>query len=335
MATPDTKCGGSRFTRLARYLGSLGLLESACGCRIANVTNLSRSHLVLLVELRDGRRMVVKRARQRPEAPGPASLGAEPAIYRLRDSVPALASATPACLGIDWAGQTIVLDAAGPGESVLVRSRAEGASPELSRELGATVARWHCAAGGCSREGLPPASPWILDTFEAGGWQPPWAAQLFSDPALCRELAWSFRELRDSLRPVSIVHNDLKWDNCMRLADGGVRIIDWELAGAGDPLWDVAGIVQEHLQLALLDSGPSRLRQAGASLAAFLASYLKEAGVRKSPRVETAISRLSAARLVQSALECGPHPQALEMVAHARELMRNPAGLFEPFARSR
>jgi Phosphotransferase enzyme family len=55
----------------------------------------------------------------------------------------------------------------------------------------------------------------------------------------------------------SLIHGDLRLDNCCVAAGSTrIRIVDWELAGVGDPLWD-AGAVLADLASAWLMSAPT------------------------------------------------------------------------------
>jgi hypothetical protein len=57
--------------------------------------------------------------------------------------------------------------------------------------------------------------------------------------------------LKDDWRTEALIHNDIKYDNILveRHASGDetIRIVDWELAGFGDPAWDLAGILGDYL----------------------------------------------------------------------------------------
>lgn len=50
-----------------------------------------------------------------------------------------------------------------------------------------------------------------------------------------------------------LIHNDLKWDNILVHPKEGeteptdVKIIDWEMAGIGDPCWDVGTVLSEFV----------------------------------------------------------------------------------------
>jgi Phosphotransferase enzyme family len=66
-----------------------------------------------------------------------------------------------------------------------------------------------------------------------------------------------FCELLDGLRREwvneTLIHFDIKWDNCLVVARRSgsrktdLRIVDWELAGVGDPCWDVGSVFNDYL----------------------------------------------------------------------------------------
>jgi aminoglycoside phosphotransferase (APT) family kinase protein len=68
-------------------------------------------------------------------------------------------------------------------------------------------------------------------------------------PDLCDHL--------DSLRlewtATTLIHNDIRWDNCLVFAPPNtnrvtrLKLVDWELSGAGDPYWDIGCAFSEYL----------------------------------------------------------------------------------------
>jgi thiamine kinase-like enzyme len=60
-------------------------------------------------------------------------------------------------------------------------------------------------------------------------------------------------ELRRGWRSDTFIHHDFKWDNCLvsqpPVAKHAIRpkIVDWEVAGVGDPCWDVGSVFNEYL----------------------------------------------------------------------------------------
>jgi Phosphotransferase enzyme family len=71
------------------------------------------------------------------------------------------------------------------------------------------------------------------------------------------ELYNGLLDLRTRWRRLCLMHGDMKWDNVLlvTLPDGKqeLRLIDWELADLGDPLWDVASLLGSFLQHWLLN----------------------------------------------------------------------------------
>jgi Ser/Thr protein kinase RdoA (MazF antagonist) len=318
---------------LVRYLASAGVVDAAAvqdpGVR---VTSLSRSHLVLLIRFGDGRRLVVKRARPRPqELVG--NLRRELAAYQLAASHPSLAAAMPACLHADPALQTIVLAAVTPGTTLRDDSHLRRALPAGATRLGQLVAGWHRGTRDLAPQTLPADRPWVLDILTPGRWRPPVADELLVHGKIRRELRQQLSELADALEPSCLVHGDLKWDNCLLEGGDGVRVIDWEMAAVGDPAWDVAGILQDHLVLCrALASPPAGLQERAREAAAgFLSSYLAAADVADPAGFGDRAVRLTGARLVQSALEhaaAGPDQRLARLLLDdALGVLRDPGWL--------
>jgi aminoglycoside phosphotransferase (APT) family kinase protein len=130
------------------------------------------------------------------------------------------------------------------------------AAPEWLGEMtGAALAAIHRAGA----EALP--------QIEAASFrrQPPWALSLhqivpsFGQTGVqLQTLLLTYPEfvpaldaMRADWRINTLIHGDMKFDNCLLVERDGappaLRIIDWELADAGEDLWDVAGILQNYL----------------------------------------------------------------------------------------
>jgi aminoglycoside phosphotransferase len=131
-------------------------------------------------------------------------------------------------------------------------------------------------------------------------------------------------ELRASWRPSSIVHNDYKSENCMVVRGRGgrgtgVRLVDWESAGLGDPGWDAGSVFGDYLSSWLASipitgqDPPERfpelarfpLERMRPALRAFWEAYVGAAGLTPmegDARLVQA-ARFSATRLLQTAFE--------------------------------
>jgi hypothetical protein len=129
--------------------------------------------------------------------------------------------------------------------------------------------------------------PWVFKVLEANAaWRPPALAVVWPfvrDPVLIRQATRAASRLWVA---TSLVHGDIKWEHCFKtLAPDGtaeLRVIDWELAGMGDPAWDVASALAELLLAA--PPGASRASDAPGTivppvLGRFMHGYGKASGV--------------------------------------------------------
>jgi hypothetical protein len=109
------------------------------------------------------------------------------------------------------------------------------------------------------------AVPWALTIHDAGScwFQPQTNADLSilqyvrGKPALSQTL----EAVRASWAESSLIHGDIKWSNFLVDPNNGpregspVKLIDWEIASVGDPLWDVAGVFCSYLLFLLHADG--------------------------------------------------------------------------------
>jgi hypothetical protein len=222
---------------LAR-LQQCGLINST---DIANkgvrVSSNSRSHSLHFVYIGGERRYAVKSASRNHEV-DPSRLNREALIYRLAAGLPGQPSFLPLCHLAEGATGLLVLNAIdGPS----VHAYMQRAQPDMAHRDLAPLSR-----------SVPPAIPWILHLFIPGPaefvWGHPHMRWLLEH--LQNRWHWQslLKQLRHQWRPQTLMHGDLKWDNSVlyRSAFGPkVCLIDWELAGWGDPAWDLACLVQE------------------------------------------------------------------------------------------
>lgn len=141
-------------------------------------------------------------------------------------------------------------------------------------------------------------------------------------PDLCRLLD----ELRQQWRVEALIHFDFKWDNCLvsssRAEPAGktrLKIVDWELAGLGDPAWDVGSVFAAYLGFWLFaipvtgETPPDRflhltpypLERMQPALRSFWRSYVRRLeldAIAADERLLRAV-RYGAARLAQTSYE--------------------------------
>jgi hypothetical protein len=66
------------------------------------------------------------------------------------------------------------------------------------------------------------------------------------------ELCGRLDEVAETWRPSALIHRDVKWDNVLLdsvTTRRKLTIVDWELAGIGDPAWDVGSVMADYLSV--------------------------------------------------------------------------------------
>jgi thiamine kinase-like enzyme len=122
--------------------------------------------------------------------------------------------------------------------------------------------------------------------------------------------------MRAGWRPNTVMHGDMKFDNCLITEGDGarrLRIVDWELADLGEDIWDVAGILQNYLYWSAVSTQTSGgawsvsmpFEKLQPAMAAFWSAWAAARGLPEGdsmPQLERATS-FAAARLLQSVME--------------------------------
>ena len=158
-------------------------------------------------------------------------------------------------------------------------------------------------------------------------------ARLQASPPLCDAL----RRLATTVADGTLVHGDLRWDNCLAVAARASRrrtrllLVDWEHCGHGDAAFDVGTVFGEYLRVWVISitivepSDPARLlslagyplRQMQPAIHAFWTAY-RTANPGCPPLRRTI--ELAAVHLLQSAVE---YARGLPSVsAHAGTLVQ-------------
>ncbi len=122
---------------------------------------------------------------------------------------------------------------------------------ELGSEVGRALARLHRATP--STAGLEPLRPGaltlahprleILRSASGAG------LELIRVVQAQEGFARALERLSSRWRTASLVHGDIKLANLLATPEGGVRLIDFEFAGLGDPRWDVGCFLACYLTL--------------------------------------------------------------------------------------
>jgi Ser/Thr protein kinase RdoA (MazF antagonist) len=226
----------------------------------------------------------------------------------------------------------LVFDLLPDMENLHARLRRTGRfSRDLNRQLGTFCGRLHRLDPNVvdPRAQLPAETPWILSVHEPGLALLERASggniHLVEEIQRRPELGTLLGDLRARWRGKTIIHGDMRWSNVLvsntRGSNGRprIKVIDWEMGGRGDPLWDVAGILSNYLVLWLasipatgdapLTVGLSRARyplpMLQPAVRAFWTAYLAARGLDPSEAgdaIET-VTRYTAVRLLQWAYE--------------------------------
>ncbi len=238
-------------TSLCHYLLERGLVSrSSLVDGDFEVYDLSRRNRVFRVLRGSHPGYIVKQVKEW-KASSIATVEREAGFYsllRTEEKLTPLRRFLPQCYSYDGENQALVFELAGSFEETASAVR----SVEFARVVGESLRQWHQEAraiGGLQAFG--DYDPWMMsfhlkpeDHFDVVS---PANSELLR--VVRREAAFTrgLDALREQWRSQTMIHGDMRWNNCVLSANEAPRFIDWEMAGWGDPLWDAAGILQEYL----------------------------------------------------------------------------------------
>ena len=333
---------------IAHYLLSLGIVKPQDVLDDGlTVIDVSRRNAVFLVETSAGPTYVVKQATARAAA----TLAHEAAVLRVLAAAPELAPLVPTVVHHEPEAALLIMRTPA-GARDWSDQHGSGRFPRISaRVLGRALAAVHRLPADHVGEpraeqspmwglSLPEPSHDLLLDLSAGGRD--LVARLQADPELCDRL----NDLRARTSASSFVHGDLRWENCLAVAPLGSRrrtrvlLVDWELAGAGVPEFDVGTVLAEYLRswvgsIPIVDARrPGRLvPRAGHPLErmqpaaqAFWSAYRLASG--RGPKLRRVIE-MAAVRLLQSAVERAqglgtPTAHVVTLLQLADNMLRQP-----------
>jgi aminoglycoside phosphotransferase (APT) family kinase protein len=238
------------------------------------------------------------------------SLDNEAALYRrLAAGPPRLTACVPRLVRHDDARGLLVLEWIDGGEDLYrVRGARDALPVTLARSLGRLLAAVHRVAP--DREELRRDPPWVLSLhrprLDALRYLTPASIELIRGLQADAGFTRALDALRGGWRVEALVHRDVKWANCVAHAPAGgtrrthVKLVDWEMAGWGDPALDVGSAFGEFLGF-----GRQPLATEQPAIAAFWRAYVRARGLDDAGAevlLERA-ARFAAARLLQSAYE--------------------------------
>lgn len=329
MAPPSRDEGGG-LTVTASAAPSPADILRACGWLAADeglsrLRSLSSSHSVHLATRSDGAEAVVKQ--RKPD--GRRGLAPELFVYRMASWTPALGMVIARPLHIDEGAQVLALEAL----PCLKRAATPQRNADFARLVGGALAVIHSTT---LDRALPPSqAAGVLDIPDhpdaTAHDRPPQTRALMHRIAEDECLADALRTAMGSYRIRCLIHGDLRPDHWVQMPDGTLRLIDWEMAGGGDPALDFAA--------AIIEPALDRVRRGSTDTAWLeLSRDLIVATTRgyqvgngpialNDPAVRAHVVRLGVARLLHVACEwadMGGLDQAIETaIAQAHHLLAN------------
>ncbi|MGE7990088.1 phosphotransferase family protein [Pseudomonas sp. NPDC089554] len=163
----------------------------------------------------------------------------------LHDCVPTLRyyDAHRQALVVDWLSDTQAVHE--------VAIRAEGPDLLVASQLGQALARLHQGLAAIPCDELAGQVPWVIRLdrlYPFAGEDQSWGqARLVALVHAQEECMTALDALASTWPRTQLIHGDMKWQNCLLRGEQCI-FIDWELADCGDPLWDLAGLMQSWLK---------------------------------------------------------------------------------------
>ena len=205
---------------------------------------------------------------------------------------------------------------------------------DVAALLGMVLGTYHRQAGSASKNSsaessFPKMIPWILSIHQQGAQQ--FNALSAANSQLLHIIQQNpeFHQALDTLRSqwqfTSLIHGDMKWDNCVLYKENdqsdklSLKVVDWEIADLGDGCWDVGAIFQAYLSFwimsiqitegaqpeQLVDLAQYPLEQMQPAIWEFWNAYVNTLGL-EGQIVDDLLKRsikYAAARMIQTAFE--------------------------------
>lgn len=226
-------------------------------------------------------------------------------------------------------------------------------SLELAARLGQVLGTYHRELGNGLKDSqhaaiFPRQVPWILSADRRNSHPfkelSPATSELFDVVEQSSQLRQALDDLRTGWCATSLMHGDMRLENCIVVADGAhnewnLKIVDWELADIGDPCWDLGSIIQAFLTASIMSlpldtEGSAKMDTSANHAGAYSAiqslwnSYIAERQIQEDGLLERCL-KYGAARMIQSAYEYVQFsPQvsskALYLLQVSAEILKDP-----------
>lgn len=295
-----------------------------------------------------------------------STLGNEVRFYEMLNSdirFRPMKSLVPNFIASDEKLSVIVLELLPNSESLFERQvKAGGFYTGIYSAMGRLIGSYHNLSKknlAIKRYGFPSQIPWILNVCEKGSLDESGFStanrQLLGFLQANNAFRRHFDHLKAELTFDTLIHGDLKWDNCVTTFKNEntaptFKLVDWELVGWGDADWDLAGVIQGFLSHWIFSFSPEpgipleRLLTESANpiktwrpaLYAFWKSYVATTGGSEclSDYNFARVLKYAAGRLVQAVFE---HlDKAAEMTSYVWYILQLSITILEdPYAAAR
>ena len=298
------------------YLRQRGLLKAGAERRI-RVLDLSRRNHNLAIEI-DGQPTWFLKQMQYITPEVVASLNNEVHCYQTawaNEALEPVRALMPRCADFDAMNSIMILEYLNGVNAAEAHLRLEPFDVRVAELLGHAVGKLHRLTPLLLQSpmvrGFHGSLPWVLQsTAEA---YPSSRARYVSRFADHRATASVFADLRAKWKVDTVIHGDARLENFIlcRSPDSrsgfDVKLVDWELADMGDPLWDCAGVMQHYFVqwVSQHKPTPDLWAKLEAVLRQFWRAYRVEVcwNERNSGRTFRVLMLFTGARLVQAGYE--------------------------------
>jgi hypothetical protein len=223
---------------------------------------------------------------------------------------------------------------------------------EIAVKLGKALGTYHSGTADGLKESthatiFPQQIPWILLETRRNSHPfkhlSPATAELFDAVDHSTELSRALDQLRNEWRGDSLIHGDMRLENCMLSGELKLKVVDWELADIGDPSWDVGAIIQAFLSASILSLPFSLRLQANfmktgmrSALGAFWRQYVMTREIEPGDSLELLERsiKFAGARMIQTVYEhvqCSPRvsPRSHYLFQISSEMLKQPAAAMQ------
>ena len=271
---------------------------------VAPLTHKNRNFRVLC----GSREYLVKQVKNW-DAPSRAQLAREAAVYWRGKTDPQwapIAALMPQCYAWDPANSVLILEFL--ADYTELYNMPDRFDPRLARLAGDAMGSFHrWMKSDELASSLPMEVPWILSLHEVNEdevWPPdPGRLELIGLVKRYRDFGPRLDRLRDEWHEQALIHGDGRLQNCLISPERDrVRMVDWELAGFGDPCWDIAAALQSYWSFCVCWPSSYSIEEIQPAAAAFLKRYAESAGCDVDELTPRAI-RFAGAQMLQTAFE--------------------------------